>query len=155
MDKEKFVIFFNKEEWENHIKNIKQNDRKRLNVAFHNSLAQKIQFDHNIKCFAQNISNYLNKTNPFWKGKYKCADKSCNVIFHAMIEKEPKDQIVPITICMVGTGNHLIICKKLWITKEFRERTALNIMAIGVSNFQNEIICNQDQDQSKFKMLHI
>ena len=115
--------------------------RMRMAASFSDLLTYYLQKQNDIKCGLVTNNNYINKSQPFWSGKYRCSHKLCDSIFYCRINNLPIENCpVTIEVMIKRTRiDHARVDKFLKIPKSKRLEIGSNIIANGLSNYYSEI----------------
>jgi hypothetical protein len=152
-------IVFHSNEYDQIIKCISNNKRKKFNSEFINLLSNKWQ-EAGQFCWFKYVYNWFKsdsntkKTTPFWRAKLRCIDLNCKGTFNAIIEAEIiKNHSVNVQICF----NKSMVKHKEKIkrdnrcSKERRIAVASNIYLKGLTNVHSENIIYNNQENNFLK----
>ena len=76
------------------------------------------------------------KRTPFWRGRYRCAEALCTVVFEAHVKDCCVDTSMEMFITVVGSTAHGTLKPKTRITGNDRKLIGTQLMAYGINNFE-------------------
>ncbi|CAF0972658.1 unnamed protein product [Brachionus calyciflorus] len=132
-------------------------ERKRLLSEIENFFSIKMK-EHDIYCELKCITNWFKKetsrktNSPFWKGQFKCFEKTCKNKYIMVIEKDPisENKDVFIKVYFDEKAIHGLLEKKYFCRGETRKKMALEVLSYGISNTLNKNVI-ENKKNSNFK----
>jgi hypothetical protein len=116
-------------------------NRTRLNASFAHLMTHYLQGQQGINCSLVCNNNYVNKTKPFWSGKYLCSENMCTSQFHCRIDNTPTNlsSVTIVVAFKLSDLQHPLKQKNPRITGTKRLKMGVDIVANGLSNFDHEM----------------
>ncbi len=131
--------------------------RKRFNSEFFDFVNRKMSYLTN-SCSVGQGHNWFrkeesqrNRTSPYWSGKYKCKEKTCDATIALKIQNIVVDLEVVINIKISKISHHKKVPVKARCHGEARDEQKMLLMANGTLNSNNEnLVYNFEKPEKGF-----
>jgi hypothetical protein len=151
-NKNKVVVKFSCDEWNNMIANAINAKKTKFLVKFHDTLSRKLQ-GIGFKCWLRNIDNRLKKKS-LWDGKYHCIHTDCEISEYNCYAEKKNNEIFIHVEYFERTVSHDTLVKKLRVTGDQRVSQQYSLVANGILNTQtfNALYNSNINDPSKINL---